>query len=150
DELVPLTDLTSAAPGVSVLVVTMHAERGLVRRAIESGAAGYVLKGAGRRELLSAVRAVRAGETVIDPTLLRDLAGPDAVRAESGRADSLSPLELDVLRGVAGGLANPGNAQRMRGGLATAKQYGQRVLDRMGGTDRTQAAVAALRARLLD
>ena len=150
DGLSALTELKSAVPGVSVLMVTMHAERGLVRRAIESGAAGYVLKGAGRRELLSAVRAVRAGEAVIDPALLRDLAGAEATPAGSVRRDSLSPLELDVLRGIVDGLTNREIAERMRWSVATAKKYVQRVLDKMGATDRTQAAVAALRARLLD
>jgi two-component system response regulator DevR len=150
DGLSALTELKSAAPGVSVLVVTMHAERGFVRRAIEGGAAGYVLKGAGRRELLSAVRAVRAGGSVVDPALLRDLAGPGAVHARSLPGESLSPLELDVLRGIADGLTNREIAERMRWSVATAKKYVQRVLDKMGVTDRTQAAVAALRARLLD
>jgi len=150
DGLSTLTELRAAAPSMSVLVVTMHAERIFVRRAIAGGAAGYVLKGAGRRELLSAVRAVRAGGSVVDPALLRDLANPGAVDARPLLAESLSPLELDVLRGIADGLTNRQIAERMRWSVATAKKYVQRVLEKMGVTDRTQAAVAALRARLLD
>jgi two-component system, NarL family, response regulator DevR len=150
DGLSTLTELKAAAPGMSVLVVTMHAERIFVRRAIAGGAAGYVLKGAGRRELLSAVRAVRAGGSVVDPALLRDLANPGAADARPLLAESLSPLELDVLRGIADGLTNRQIAERMRWSVATAKKYVQRVLEKMGATDRTQAAVAALRARLLD
>lgn len=149
DGLATLPELKRAAPGASVLIVTMHAERSLVRRAIEMGAAGYVLKGVGRRELLSAVWAVRAGESVVDPTLLRELAsiGP---RDSSAMPEALSPVELDVLRGIADGLTNRQIAERMRWSVATAKKYVQRVLEKMAVTDRTQAAVAALRARLLD
>ena len=150
DGLSTLAELTRAAPGVRVLVVTMHGERTYVRRAIEAGAAGYVLKGAGRRELLAAVRAVRAGGSVVDPALLRDLAASDAAEAAPRPCASLSALELDVLRGIADGLTNRQIAERMRWSMATAKKYVQRVLDKMGATDRTQAAVAALRARLLD
>lgn len=86
----------------------------------------------------------------MDPALLRDLANPGAVDARPLLAESLSPLELDVLRGIADGLTNRQIAERMRWSVATAKKYVQRVLEKMGATDRTQAAVAALRARLLD
>ena len=150
DGVSTLRDLKRAAPAASVLMVTMHAERSYVRRAIEEGASGYLLKGAGRRELLAAVRAVRAGGSIVDPALLRDLARPAAVDDRPRLGESLSQLELDVLRGIADGLTNRQIAARMRWSVATAKKYVQRVLDKMGATDRTQAAVAALRARLLD
>ena len=150
DGLATLPELKRAAPGASVLIVTMHAERALVRRAVEMGAAGYVLKGVGRRELLSAVRAVRAGESVMDPTLLRELASGGTRDSAAVPGETLSPVELDVLRAIADGLTNRQIAERMRWSVATAKKYVQRVLEKMAVTDRTQAAVAALRARLLD
>ena len=150
DGLATLPELKRTAPGASVLIVTMHAERALVRRAIEMGAAGYVLKGVGRRELLSAVRAVRAGESVMDPALLRELANPGEPDSAPTPGETLSPVELDVLRAIADGLTNRQIAERMRWSVATAKKYVQRVLEKMAVTDRTQAAVAALRARLLD
>jgi two-component system, NarL family, response regulator DevR len=150
DGLATLPELKRAAPGASVLIVTMHAERALVRRAVEVGAAGYVLKGVGRRELLSAVRAVRAGESVMDPTLLRELASGGTRDSAAVPGETLSPVELDVLRAIADGLTNRQIAERMRWSVATAKKYVQRVLEKMAVTDRTQAAVAALRARLLD
>jgi len=150
DGLATLPELRRVAPGVGILIVTMHADRALVRRAIEMGAAGYVLKGVGRRELLSAVRAIRAGESVVDRTLLRDLASAGAPESRPGSGETLSAVELDVLRAIADGLTNRQIAERMRWSVATAKKYVQRVLEKMAVTDRTQAAVAALRARLLD
>ena len=150
DGLATLPDLKRAAPRASVLIVTMHAELALVRRAIEMGAAGYVLKGIGRRELLSAVRAVRAGESVVDPSLLRELASAGPRDSGPLPGETLSPVEIDVLRAIADGLTNRQIAERMRWSVATAKKYVQRVFEKMAVTDRTQAAVVALRARLLD
>jgi|SRR5690242_10308000 two-component system, NarL family, response regulator DevR len=150
DGLTALPELRRAAPQASVLIVTMHSERALLQRAIEAGAAGYVLKGVGRRELLSAVRAVRAGGSVVDPTLLRELADTSARDAAPLAGETLSSVELDVLRAIADGLTNRQIAERMRWSVATAKKYVQRVLEKMAATDRTQAAVTALRARLLD
>jgi len=151
DGLAILPEIKRAAPRVSVLVVTMHAEPALVRRAIEAGAAGYLLKGVGRRELLAAVRAVRNGDSVLDASLLRELlAVPPTPEARPLPGEPLTPVELDVLRGIADGLTNRQIAERMRWSVATAKKYVQRVLEKLEVTDRTQAAVAALRARLLD
>lgn len=150
DGLMALPELRRVAPQASVLVVTMHSERALLQRAIEAGAAGYVLKGVGRRELLSAVRAVRAGGSVVDPTLLRELADTNARDVAPLPGETLSSVELDVLRAIADGLTNRQIAERMRWSVATAKKYVQRVLEKMAATDRTQAAVTALRARLLD
>lgn len=148
--LTVLPELKRAAPRASVLVVTMHAEPELVRRAIAVGAAGYVLKGVGRRELLAAVRAVRDGESVVDPALLREALGTPPVATTPLPGEPLTAVELDVLRGIADGLTNRQIAERMRWSVATAKKYVQRVLEKLQVTDRTQAAVAALRARLLD
>ena len=64
DGLAVLKRLKAARPQTSVLIVTMHANAEFVREAVRSGAAGYVLKGITRRELIAAVQAVREGESV--------------------------------------------------------------------------------------
>ena len=152
DGLTALAAIKACAPEASVLVVTMHDEPRLVRRAIEAGAAGYVLKGVGRRELLAAVRAVRDGESVVDRALLRGLVAqtPAGLHADSPSTESLTAVERDVLRLVAQGLTNREIGERMRWSVATAKKYVQRILDKLGVSDRTQAAVQAVRAGLLN
>jgi len=152
DGLTALAAIKACAPEASVLVVTMHDEPHLVRRAIEAGAAGYVLKGLGRRELLAAVRAVRGGESVVDRALLRGLVArtPAGPHADSPSAQLLTSVERDVLRLVAQGLTNREIGERMRWSVATAKKYVQRILDKLGVSDRTQAAVQAARAGLLN
>ena len=152
DGLTALAGIRAGAPKASILVVTMHDEPRLVRRAIEGGAAGYVLKGVGRRELLAAVRAVRDGESVVDRALLRDLVADTPVGRQiaSSQTAPLTRVEHDVLRLVAQGLTNREISLQMRWSVATAKKYVQRILEKLGVSDRTQAAVEAARAGLLD
>jgi two-component system response regulator NreC len=76
------------APGVAVLVLTMEAEAGFVRRALSAGARGYVLKERAESELIEAVRAVIAGRTYLDPSLGAQLAATASDRA--GRPEGLA------------------------------------------------------------
>jgi len=95
---------------------------------------------------------VRYGESVLDPELLRGLvaAAPVEPRLGPRPADQLTAVDCDVLRLVAQGLTNREIAGRMRWSVATAKKYVQRILAKLGVSDRTQAAVEAMRIRLLD
>jgi DNA-binding NarL/FixJ family response regulator len=138
---------TAAAP--ALLVVTMHEDPALMRRAMQAGAAGYVLKGVDRAELLASIRAVKNGESVLDPGLLRavlDAGGPDT---SARAAPTLTPVELELLRLVADGLTNRQIGARLRWSQATVKKYVQRVLEKLDVADRTQAAVEAVRRGLL-
>jgi DNA-binding NarL/FixJ family response regulator len=156
DGLVVLQRLKAGTPQPAVLIFSMHDETALVRRAVNAGAAGYVLKGAGRRELLSSVRAVCEGESVLDPALLQAILADAAdgrqrtKRGLAGELPTLSPIELEVLRLVAGGLTNREISEHLHWSVSTAKKYVQRILEKLNVSDRTQAAVVALRQGLLD
>jgi DNA-binding NarL/FixJ family response regulator len=149
--LARLKEMSRAA----VLVVSMHAEPALVRRAVQAGAAGYVLKGVSRREFLAAIHAIREGESVLDPALLRALVedggrdGADGVAVRDSAVEPLTSIEREVLGLVAGGLTNREIGARMRWSMATAKKYVQRILEKLEVSDRTQAAVEAVRRGLL-
>ena len=147
DGVETLTRLKARAPRAAVLMVSMHDDPSMVRRAVEAGAAGYVLKGIGRRELLAAVRAVRNGGSVLDSSLLRALANP--APAESIPVDALTRVELDTLALLAAGLTNREIAERMRWSVGTVKKYVQRILEKLNVSDRTQAAVVAVRQGLV-
>jgi DNA-binding NarL/FixJ family response regulator len=146
DGVEALTRLKARAPRTAVLMVSMHDDPAMVRRAVEAGAAGYVLKGIGRRELLAAVRTVRDGGSVVDRPLLRALASPAAPDAA---AHPLTRVELETLALLAAGLTNREIAERMRWSVGTAKKYVQRILEKLDVSDRTQAAVVAVRQGLL-
>lgn len=150
DGVTALNRIKQARPASAILVLTMHDSPTLVRGAVQAGASGYLLKGAGRRELLSALGAVHAGEAVIDPSLLRSLASDAPSRAAApATTPALTPVERDVLKLVAVGLTNREIAGRLRWSVATVKKYVRRSLAKLDASDRTQAAVAAVRRGLL-
>ena len=153
DGLAVLRRIREVDARLPVLVVTMHQDPALVRRAVEAGATGYVLKGIGRSELLASIHAVCSGESVFDHGLLKAaLAGRDgsSVDAERARATHLSRIELDLLRLIAAGLTNRQIGQHLRWSHATVKKYVQRVLEKLDAPDRTRAAVEGVRRGLVD
>jgi DNA-binding NarL/FixJ family response regulator len=151
DGLAVLRRLKAALPQTGVLMVTMHANAEFVREAVRSGAAGYVLKGITRRELIAAVHAVREGESVLDPAVLKDVLGGavPGSRPAAAETEPLTRIETDVLRLLTEGLTNREIGERMRWSLGTAKKYVQRVLEKLQVSDRTQAAVEAVRRGLV-
>jgi DNA-binding NarL/FixJ family response regulator len=150
DGLTVLRQIKELSPATSVLVVTMHDNPAYVQEAVKLGAAGYVLKGISRRELLATVRAVCEGESVIGPSLLRRLLGEVCVQpASQNSAQALTSVEREVLALLTRGLTNSEIAQRLRWSLGTVKKYVQRIFEKLGVSDRTQAAVEAVRRGLL-
>ncbi len=147
DGLAVLERLKAIERPMAVLIITMHDDPALVRRAVEGGASGYVLKGVGRGELLSALEAVRHGGSVLDPSLLRaTLSEP---RSEPTTGEALTSVEQEMLRLVAQGLTNREIGKRLHWSVGTVKKYLQRTLEKLGAADRTQAAVEAVRRGLL-
>lgn len=136
-----LRAIKRSSPRVAALVLSMHDEPALVRKALAAGAAGYLLKGATRHDLRDAIRAAHQGTSVIDPAL---------VHVTAPAEEPLTPVEHRVLSLVADGLTNREISTEMRWSVATAKKYVQRILDKLGVADRTQAVARALRRGLLD
>jgi DNA-binding NarL/FixJ family response regulator len=129
-----------------VLLLTLHDTPEYVRSALASGATGYVLKDAGREELLHAIRAVAAGRTALPTDLLRKAMAP----AVGPRPDDLARLttrERQVLDGVARGLTNKEIARDLGIGPGTVKTHVERLIAKLGVADRTQAAVFAARTQ---
>jgi DNA-binding NarL/FixJ family response regulator len=153
DGLALLRRLKEVVPDAPVLVISMHDDPPLVRRAVEAGAAGYALKGIGRRELVAAIHAVCQGEAVLDASLLRAIvvgsSGVSSGNAEDTGRTPLTRVEVDLLRLMAEGMTNAEISERMRWSLATTKRYVQSVLEKLDVSDRTQAAVTAVRRGLL-
>ncbi len=152
DGLDVLVDVKQLVPSIAVVMLTMLDDPALVRRAVASGAAGYLLKGLGRDELRAAVDAAAHGEAVLDPELLRSIvaASADTDRRPTRDPRGLSPVELDVLGLVASGLTNREIAGRLRWSVGTVKKYVQQILEKLGVADRTQAAVMGLRYGLIE
>lgn len=134
-----------AVSDTRVLMLTLHDTPEYVRTAVAAGASGFVLKDAGRLDLLDAIRTVGAGRTALPGDLLRKAleprSGPQA--ADLGR---LTARERQVLDLIAQGLTNKTIARDLGIGPGTVKAHVEKVIAKLGVTDRTQAAVLATRA----
>ncbi len=133
-------------PRVSILIVTLSEDPDYLLEALRVGAAGYVLKDASRREVVAAVRQVLSGESPLDPKLaaqlIRRLAHQTPAKDQPAKhGDELTQRELDVLRLVAEGKTNAEIAQSLFVSVGTVKVHVERIINKLGVSDRTQAAV---------
>jgi two-component system response regulator DesR len=114
-----------------LVIVTTFARSGYLRRALESGVSGYVLKDAPVDQLVDTVRRVHAGQRVVDPAL--------AVAAWDG-ADPMTDRERDVLRLAAEGLPNTDIAAHLHLAEGTVRNYLSTVIAKLGVRNRVEAA----------
>jgi len=136
-------------PSINALILTSYDDDEALFAAIMAGASGYVLKEIKRSDLLSAIRHVAAGQSLIDPALTARVL--ERVRNPVTKAPELAELtdqELQLLGFIAEGLTNRQIGERMFLAEKTVKNYVSSVLAKLGVERRTQAAVLA--ARLLD
>ncbi len=133
---------------VRVLMLSMHDQPGYVRRAVELGAAGYLLKSAGRSEILAAITAVSEGDTYIQAALMEPLlAEVTGAPRQTGR---LSPREQQVLQLIANGSENKQIARELALSEATVKTYIRGVFDRLDVTSRAEAVAVGLRLGVIE
>ena len=130
--------ITGRHPGVRVVVLTSAGDESRIRAALAAGARGYLLKHVSPDELLDAIRAAHGGDAPLDPR-----AGRVLLELRRRPEDELTPRELDVLRLVAAGLANKQIARRLGIAEQTVKTHLTRAMQRIGVTDRVQAALWA-------
>lgn len=152
DGLTATRAIKQASPRTSVLIVSFHADPEYVVAAVRQGAAGYLLKDASRETILETARRVLSGEALLHGTqaaeLLRRAAADEA--AEQGLVQTLTPRELQVLRLVTEGHTNREIAALLCIGAGTVKNHVEHIIAKLAVSDRTQAAVYALRHGLLD
>lgn len=143
-----LDRMASDFPQVRVLMLSMHDQPGYVRRAIELGASGYLLKSAGREEVLAAITAVSEGETYIHGSLMEPLLAD--VTGVSRLAGRLSPREQQVLQLIANGSENKQIARELQLSEATVKTYIRGVFDRLDVSSRAEAVAVGLRTGVIE
>ena len=119
-------------PGVRVLVLTMHADRGHLTRLLEAGASGYVLKRAEYDELVRAIRSVGAGESYVDPRLAGAVLRPSGGAGHERQDVPLSAREEEVLRRIAWGESNKAIAKRLGISTRTVETYKSRLSEKLG------------------
>jgi DNA-binding NarL/FixJ family response regulator len=137
-------------PDLPVLMLSTYDNPTYVARAVALGAAGYVLKDCERDTLLDAVRRASTGESVWTREELRRVTGALATPRLSANVEvPLTQRESEVLRQLALGLTNKEIAQALHISYETVKEHVQHILRKIGVSDRTQAAVWAVRKGLV-
>jgi DNA-binding NarL/FixJ family response regulator len=141
-------------PSVAVLVVTVAAGEGDVLDALEAGAAGYLLKDSEPNEIVRAVEAAVSGDTPLSPRIAklvvqRARTASGGASAATALAEELTEREREVLRLVADGLDNAEIAQVLFLSPTTVKRHVASIVRKLGVSNRIQAAIWAVRARVL-
>ena len=150
DGLATLEKLRAKAPDCKVVMLSTYDNPTYIARAVALGASDYVLKGSSRDDLLATIVAAAAGESPSRSGELKKIAGAMKVRQVIDDDDvPLTQRETQVLRHVALGLSNKVIGKSLEISVETVKEHVQNILRKIAVTDRTQAAVWAVRKGLV-
>jgi len=144
--------MLKVAPKARVLILTVHDDEAYFFQALQAGAAGYVLKGASRNELLAALRLVIYGGVPIPRKLGPRLVNDYLERVRKGEAPSyqqLSPREREVLRLVAQGRTNKEIAGQLSLSVRTVERHRSSIMNKIGLQNRAELVAYAVRQGFL-
>lgn len=138
------------SPSTAVLILTAYDDDQYVIGLLEAGAAGYLLKSARGQDLVEAVRTVRAGESVLHPTIIAKILkhrmhGNQAEVAERKSTEPLSERESEILRLAARGMSNKDIAAELFLSVRTVKAHLSNIFNKIGVASRTEAIVKGVR-----
>ncbi len=130
-------------PDAAILMLSMHSEDTLIRQALEAGARGYILKNAIDLDLISAVKGVAAGKTVLDPQLVKQ----DTLKGE--RDSGLTVRELEILQHIVAGKSNKEIATELKLSANTVAVHRANIMDALGIHKTAELVVYAIRNGLV-
>jgi DNA-binding NarL/FixJ family response regulator len=135
----------------AVIMVTMHDNPAYLREAVRAGAAGYLLKDVSKDDLIDAIRQVATGGAFIESQMLKGMLSemkPGSTTAPAAR--NLTKREREILALVAEGLSNREIADKLVLSPETVKSHVAAILEKLNVSDRTQAAIYAVRNGLVE
>ena len=135
-------------PGIAILILSAYDDDQFVFSLLEAGAAGYLLKNIRGRELIDAVRAVYAGESVLHPSIARKVLNrfvPTPGKPKQEPSEVLSKREMDVLKLATKGLSNQDIANELFLSVRTVQNHLGHVFNKLEVSSRTEAVVRALK-----
>jgi DNA-binding NarL/FixJ family response regulator len=130
-------------PETAILMLSMHSEDTLVKQALEAGARGYILKNAMDLDLVSAIKKVAEGQTVLDPQIARS----GALKGE--RDTGLTPRELEILQHIVAGKSNKEIATELSLSVNTVSVHRANIMDALGIHKTAELVVYAIRNGLV-
>jgi len=131
-------------PETAILMLSMHSEDTLIRQALEAGAKGYVLKNAMDLDLVSAIKNVAEGKTVLDPQITRS----GTLKGE--RDTGLTPRELEILQHIVAGKSNKEIATELKLSVNTVSVHRANIMDALGMHKTAELVVYAIRNGLVN
>lgn len=135
---------------IKVLILTVHNETDYLMKAVDIGVDGYILKDSESRELKKAIKAVKDGESYIQPSLIPALNNQLVNRDnDKDKISSLTNRELEVLIQVANGMFNKEIATNLNISERTVKNHISNIFKKIDVSDRTQAAVFAIKNNII-
>lgn len=137
--------LKQSCPEIRVVALTAYEETGYVRRLLEAGAAGYVLKRAAAHVLIDAIRTVAAGGNFLDPAVTRHVVEGYVRPLGERTGTELSERETEVLRLIAQGYSNKEVAAQLEISVKTVETYKARSMEKLGLGSRVDLVRYALR-----
>ncbi len=141
-------------PATKILVLTMHDDSGYLRATLAAGCAGYLVKTATDLEMLSALRTIAQGRTVINlsvsPADMQRVLGTDTAKSGHPALQQLSEREREVLALLARGHTNQQIADKLLLSIKTIETYRSRISDKLGLRDRAELVAYAIKSGLLD
>ena len=150
DALQQLASSDGSRPAPAIIILSMHQEAAVVRKAIQLGAAGYLLKSSTREQLLAALRHVAAGNCYVQAEVTGPLLDEVAGRTSVPPTPTLTKRECDVLRLIAAGYTTKRVAVCLNISEATVKTHLREIFGRLDVANRAEAVATALELGLLD
>ncbi|HVF33133.1 MAG TPA: response regulator transcription factor [Acidimicrobiales bacterium] len=138
----------SGGTGTQVVMLTMHADADVVRRALQAGAVGYLTKDCSIDEVVEAVRLAASGDGAVSAGLAAALLR-EAEAGSVGNESGVSAREIEVLQLIAEGAAPPEVAERLFISVKTVKNHLSSIYEKLDARDRTQAVLKGLRMGII-
>jgi NarL family two-component system response regulator LiaR len=141
--------IKQACPEVAILVLSAYSDIRNIIALLEAGAAGYLLKNASGKEVVKAIRAVRSGESVLDPEVTRKLvqrlADISKGQGERDTSGQLTAREMEILKWASRGLSNKEMSEKLFISLRTVKAHMTNIFNKLGCSSRTDAIIKGLK-----
>lgn len=150
DGIEAIRRIRARSPSTKVIALTSFGEEARLFAAVKAGAAGYLLKDTDPAEIVKGIRMVSNGEALISPAAAAKLMQEFAEGSADKTAEPLTTREIEVLRLIARGLSNREIATELVLSEKTVKTHVSNILAKLHLADRTQAALYAVKKRLVD